>query len=41
MNIIQEKNRVITIKKGKGRFTLFIDNGERVILIYYDGWVRH
>ena len=34
MNIIQENNRVITTKKGKGKLPLFRGNVERVIPIY-------
>ena len=34
MNIIQENNRVITTKKGKGKLPLFCGNVERVIPIY-------
>ena len=34
MNIIQEKNWVITTKKGKGKLPLFRGNVERVIPIY-------
>ena len=34
INIIQEKNWVITTKKGKGKLPLFYGNGERVIPIY-------
>ena len=34
INIIQEKNWVITTKKGKGKLPLFCGNGERVIPIY-------
>ena len=35
-NIIQDKNRVITKKKGKGKgkLPLFRGNGERLITIY-------
>ena len=31
---MQEKNRVITTKKGKGKLPLFCGNGEQVIPIY-------
>ena len=31
---MQEKNRVITTKNGKGKLSLFFGNGERVIPIY-------
>ena len=34
MNIIQEKNWVITTKKGKGKLPLFCGNVERVFSIY-------
>ena len=34
MNIMQEKNRLITTKKGKGKLPLFRGNGEQVIPIY-------
>ena len=34
INIVQENNRVITTKKGKGKLPLFLGNGERVIPIY-------
>ena len=34
INIIQENNRVITTKKGKGKLPLFCGNGERLIPIY-------
>ena len=34
INIIQDNNRVITIKKGKGKLPLFCGNGEWVILVY-------
>ena len=34
MNIIQDKNWVITTKKGKGKLPLFHGNVERVIPIY-------
>ena len=34
INIIQDKNRFILTKKGKGKLPLFCGNGERVILIY-------
>ena len=34
INIMQDNNRVITTKKGKGRLPLFCGNGERVITIY-------
>ena len=30
INIIQDNNRVITTKKGKGKLPLFFGNGERV-----------
>ena len=34
INIILEKNWVITTKKGKGKLPIFCGNGERVIPIY-------
>ena len=34
ISIIQEKNWVITTKKGKGKLPLFYGNGEQVIPIY-------
>ena len=34
INIIQDNNRVITIKKGKGKLPLFHGNVERVIPMY-------
>ena len=34
INIIQENNRVITTKKGKGKLPLFNGNIERVIVVY-------
>ena len=34
INIVQEKNCVITTKKGKVKLPLFRDNGEQVIPIY-------
>ena len=34
INIIQENNRVITTKKGKGKLPLFCGNGERANPIY-------
>ena len=34
MDIIQEKNWVITAKKGKGKLPLFCGNIEQVITIY-------
>ena len=34
ININQEKNLLITIKKGKGKLPHFYGNGERVIPIY-------
>ena len=34
INIIQEKNRAIKTKKGKGKLPLFFVNGEQVITIY-------
>ena len=37
INIIQEKNWVISIKKGNGKLPIFRGNGERVI-IFYDEW---
>ena len=42
MNIIQENNRVLTTKKGKGKLPLFCINEKRVIPIYAIGVViRH
>ena len=32
--MIQENNRIITTKKGKGKLPLFNGNGEQVITIY-------
>ena len=34
INIIQDNNRLITTKKGKGKLPLFYGNGEQVIPIY-------
>ena len=34
LNIMQKKNKVITIKKGRGKLPLFCGNGELVIPIY-------
>ena len=34
INIIQEKNLVITTKRGKGKLPLFFGNVERVIPLY-------
>ena len=34
MNIIQENNRVITTKKGKGKLPIFCGNVEWLILVY-------
>ena len=34
INIIQEKNWLISTKKGKGKLPLFSGNGERLIPIY-------
>ena len=34
ININQEKNWLITTKKGKGKLPLFCGNGERVIPFY-------
>ena len=34
LNMIQEKNKVITIKEGKGKLPLFHGNVERVIPMY-------
>ena len=34
INNIQENNRLITYKNGKGKLSFFHDNGERVIIIY-------
>ena len=34
MNITQENNRVIIIKRGKGKVPLFFGNGEQVIPFY-------
>ena len=36
--MIQENNRIITTKKGKGKLPLFCGNIERVILIYGSGY---
>ena len=36
INIIQENNLVVTIKKGKGKLLLFYGKVERVITIYGD-----
>ena len=37
MNIIQEKNQVITTKKGKGKLSLLFGNVEWLIPIYAQG----
>ena len=37
--IIQENNRVITTKKGKGKLPIFCSNGYQVIHIYGGWWV--
>ena len=34
INIIQDKNWVITTQKGKGKLPLFCGDGERLITIY-------
>ena len=34
INIMQDNNRVITTKKGKGKLPIFCGNGEQVITIY-------
>ena len=34
INIIQDNNRLLTPKKGKGKLPLFYGNVERVFLIY-------
>ena len=36
LNIIEDKNRVITTKEGKGKAPLFCGNGEQIIIIYGD-----
>ena len=41
INIMLEKNWVITTKKDKGKLTLFCGSGERVIPIYAGGFSRN
>ena len=41
INSMQENNRVIIIKKGKGELPLFHGNGERVITTYGPRAVAH
>ena len=41
MNIIQEKNWVITTKKDKGKLPIFCGNVERVIPIYAQGYHQY